>query len=397
MTETKHPLVYRGSVKNIYRVKAPRGRTPGRYLFEFTDDYSVFDYGKMPDRIRGKGSAIAMMSAFLFEEMARPASWRSLFRWSDVWARLGGDRTRTRLMRSPTGRRLAREGLPTHYLGMVDEAGRRRTFAQLRRPTHRILVKAVPVNAPERLALDGRTVWDYSAFHPGCAQFLIPLESVFRFGVPRGSSLLERLRTDPGYLREIGLERAPREGEWLSKPVVEFFSKLEPMDRHLSLEAAMNFSGLGGTGFVDMTEQFLLAAIYLYDLFLRRGLDLWDGKLEFVKSGDQVLLADSITPDELRITHGGTQLSKEPLRQYYKKNDKAFQEVLKAIKTEGPATGSVRRQVRGRLGRGPRKLDPDFRRVVEQMYRALTYRITGSRLFEDSRDLDEVVRLLRSA
>ena len=55
MTDKANPLVYKGSVKNIRMIQEPKKRSPGRYAFEFTDDYSVFDYGKMPDRIRGKG------------------------------------------------------------------------------------------------------------------------------------------------------------------------------------------------------------------------------------------------------------------------------------------------------------------------------------------------------
>ncbi len=91
MTEKAYPLVYKGSVKNIRMIREPKKRSPGRYAFEFTDDYSVFDYGKMPDRIRGKGSAIAMMSAYLFEAMENPAAWKALFRRGRVWERAGGE------------------------------------------------------------------------------------------------------------------------------------------------------------------------------------------------------------------------------------------------------------------------------------------------------------------
>ena len=68
-----------------------------------------------------------------------------------------------------------------------------------------------------------------------------------------------------------------------------------------------------------------------------------DGKLEFVKVGDRLLLADSITPDELRLTYRGTQISKEPLRQYYRKRDPGFLAVMKALKEEGGASSSIQR------------------------------------------------------
>ena len=392
MSKSPYPILYRGSVKNL-RIVTPPGKTaPGKYLFEFTDDYSVFDYGKMPDAIRGKGCAIAMMSAHLFEQLESAQSWKRLFRREEAWEGAGGDELRVRLRRSPAGRGVMSRGLRTHYLGLLDDQGRCRTLERLEAPSNRLLVKAVPVLAPRRMTLDGRLIWDYSPFSPNVSQYLIPLENVFRFGVPQGSSLLERLKRNPAYAKQIGLESLPREGEWLSRPVLEFFSKLEPMDRFLTPETALNFSGLTGDLFGDLWDLSLLVAVFLHDLFRSRGLELWDGKFEFVKVRSEILLADSITPDELRITHGGNQLSKEPLRQYYKRRDPEFLRVLADIKDEGaPLHGSVRSEVKKRLNRPPSRLDPAFRRNVEEMYRALTFCITGSRFFAGGMDLEEVI------
>jgi phosphoribosylaminoimidazole-succinocarboxamide synthase len=351
----------------------------------------------MPDAVRGKGCAIAMMSAYLFEQMEQPRAWKSLFRGSEGWKRLGGDALRERLRRSPAGKSLVSGGLRTHYIGLLDSQGRCRKLDRLEAPSSRLMVKAVPMIAPRPVSVDGHKVWDYTPFYPGLPQYLIPLENVFRFGVPRGSSLLERLKTNPAYGRQIGLYSPPREGEWLPRPVLEFFSKLEPMDRYLSLEKALNFSGLGGDKFSMLRDLSLLVAVFLYDLFRSRGLDLWDGKFEFIKVRDEILLADSITPDELRITCKGTQLSKEPLRQYYKQEDPAFLSAMHEIKEEGLASQrAIRNQVKRRLKRPVKKLDPAFRKIVEQMYQALTFRITGSPLFDKALDLDSVVEDLKA-
>lgn len=43
-------LVYEGSVKRLLE----RADIPERLYFEFTDDFSVFDWGKMPDSISKK-------------------------------------------------------------------------------------------------------------------------------------------------------------------------------------------------------------------------------------------------------------------------------------------------------------------------------------------------------
>ena len=395
MTRKADQLVYRGSVKNIRQVKAPKGKIPGRYIFEFTDDYSVFDYGKMPDKIRGKGAALAMMSAYLFEELASPEAWQSLFRASQKWEKIGGSPLRNRLMKSAAGKKVRERGLATHYIGLLDREGKVKRLSQLREPTHKLLVKAVPVVDPRPLSIADNVIWDYSMFHPGLTQFLVPLENVFRFGVPVGSSLLKRLKRDPGYVRQIGLDRIPREGQWLERPVLEFFSKLEPSDRLLSSEAALNFSGLNGESLLELIDLCLLTAVFLYNLFLDRGLDLWDGKFEFVKSGDELLLADSITPDELRITMKNTQLSKEPLRQYYKKYDPEFHGGINAIKDQGPQASSIRKAVKARIGRPPKRLDPEFKGIIEQMYQALVYRITASDLMAGSMTLEDVVLQLK--
>ena len=53
--------MYAGSVKNIYSTDSV-----SNLIFEFTDDYSVFDWGKMPDAIPRKGEALAkLMPSFL--------------------------------------------------------------------------------------------------------------------------------------------------------------------------------------------------------------------------------------------------------------------------------------------------------------------------------------------
>ena len=40
-------------------------------VFEFTDDYSVFDYGKMPDVIPNKGEALCRMAAYNFQQLKK--------------------------------------------------------------------------------------------------------------------------------------------------------------------------------------------------------------------------------------------------------------------------------------------------------------------------------------
>jgi len=74
------------SVKE-FRVDEPAtADSLGRGRFVFTDAYSVFDWGQMPDAIPRKGASLCAMGAFNFEL-------------------------------------LEDEGIPTHYRGVADPAG----------------------------------------------------------------------------------------------------------------------------------------------------------------------------------------------------------------------------------------------------------------------------------
>ena len=57
--------IYAGSVKTLYP-----DADPAYVWFEYTDDYSVFDWGKMPDPIPGKGEASRASAS------SSSASWR---------------------------------------------------------------------------------------------------------------------------------------------------------------------------------------------------------------------------------------------------------------------------------------------------------------------------------
>jgi len=99
-------LVYDGSVKRVWR---PAG-DDGSYWFEFTDDYSVFDWGKMPDTIANKGKALVALGAFFFQYLADNKTWINLAesshlqKFNQEWLR--------RLLNQPLFNRLTTHGAP---------------------------------------------------------------------------------------------------------------------------------------------------------------------------------------------------------------------------------------------------------------------------------------------
>ncbi|MEM2727184.1 MAG: phosphoribosylaminoimidazolesuccinocarboxamide synthase, partial [Archaeoglobaceae archaeon] len=59
-----------GSVKDLIVLKSPNGGL-GEGIFEFSNRYSVFDYGEMPDKIEGKGASLCLISAYFFEKLEK--------------------------------------------------------------------------------------------------------------------------------------------------------------------------------------------------------------------------------------------------------------------------------------------------------------------------------------
>ena len=57
-----------GSVKELEIATEPTADSNGNGFFNFKDTYSVFDWGAMPDLIKDKGKALALMGAKTFIE-----------------------------------------------------------------------------------------------------------------------------------------------------------------------------------------------------------------------------------------------------------------------------------------------------------------------------------------
>lgn len=390
----KYKKIYTGSVKNLRVKRRTTVNKPGVILFEFTDDYSVFDYGKMPDSIPGKGASAAICSAYFFERIGSARAWKE-FAASDVWKHVRQKALRESLLNSKELRRLKRKGMPTHYRGILNRDGQAVSLAKLREPSNVIEVDAVNIIPPQALSFAGRRIWNYNHLHTGMINFLVPLECVFRFGLPAGSSLLERLEQMPDYHEQLGLSSKPKGGATLSRPVVEYSSKLEPADRYLPYEWALNVSGLSNEDFVTITHYTLLLALFLRREFGRAGVKLWDGKFEFLHLGE-LALGDAITPDELRLTLRGAQLSKEPIRQYYRKHEPQFVAAMDEAKRIATRVDkSLAKIVNEDLKSPPPKLDAEFFAAVRDMYVGLTETICATGLFGDVPSLTEVQKVFK--
>ena len=290
-------LHYQGSVKNLY--SAPNTND---LFFEFTDDYSIFDWGKMPDAIPGKGQALLSMAENFFKLWSSPSTWKE-FRQSYGVSDLS-------VLEIKILQDFCYKGVPSHFLRKVQREDR-----------SLLQVKKMKMTFPMLRHEGEHKLWIYPDRSETWVDEFIPLEVIFRLGAPKGSSLLKRTWSMEQWSK-WGLSNAPVEGERFHDVVVEFSTKLEDSDRILSDVIAQEISSLTSEDLQLLKATTSLLARQLEYFFASLGIELWDGKFEFgatKKPGENIkfVLVDALGPDELRLTYQGAPLSKEFLRQIY--------------------------------------------------------------------------------
>lgn len=333
-----------GSVKDLTVLVPPTEMEAGRGVFEFSDRYSVFDWGEMPDHIPEKGSSLCLISAYFFE----------LFE---------------------------KAGLKTHYIGL-EQNGEVLSLSSISKPSNRMHVRLFRVIHPEKKG----NVYDYSRFKELDRNYLIPLEVIYRFSLPDGSSVFRRLESGQLKPSDLGLSAPPEPGTVLEKPFVDFSTKLEPYDRYLSREEAFQISGLSDKLFKEMVEMTVEAASMIWERYSAIGLVNDDGKFEFAldESGDLVIIDAVGTPDECRISYNNVKLSKELARYFYR--DTAWhKEVEEAKKTFGS-------DWRSHVTSQPHRLNTEQAKVLSNIYRTITNEVTGIRFFDDAPSIAQLIQ-----
>jgi phosphoribosylaminoimidazole-succinocarboxamide synthase len=338
------------SVKE-FRIEEPA--TPdalGRGTFHFTDDYSVFDWGKMPDEIPRKGASLCTMGAFNFE-------------------------------------RLEAAGVPTHYRGVVVNGGIVDLASAVEAGQAPREMAIALTQVPDLPFVDG--AYDYDTYHDAAGEnYLIPLEIVFRNTVPVGSSL--RSRTEP-HDHGLGLPEWPAETVDLDDPIVEFSTKYEEGDRYLDRAEADRIAGKAD---LDGLETIAREVNRIVSERAREvGLDHQDGKIECLYHDGEARVADVVgTFDENRFAYGGQQVSKEVLRQYYKRAHPEWVEAVASAKDRAKAEGIE--DWHDLCDREPPALPDRVIGAASDLYGAGANAYTGSATF-DAPDLADAVEVVR--
>lgn len=355
--------VYEGSVKSLYRKDAE----PDYLYFDYTNDYSVFDWGKMPNPITNKGRNLCLMGGMLFKELEQPASWQTLksfdFPQDKNWL--------SDVFNNATYEQFCQRGIETHFDAFTTEDGKKLNLEQAVASSDEqvyLKVHAADVAPLQRHIFQNQLLYDYPRLNVGKQNqtTFLPLEIVFRFGVPEGSSLLSRLEKNPSLLKDYQLEKIPVAGEMLKKPIIEFFTKLEAEDRKLSLQEALLISQLPFEAFERLYQTAELTALWIYKRFTESGMTLWDGKIEIAYHADKAtqafVLVDTIGLDELRVSYKNYELSKELIRRYYRKTE--WHDIIKDCQQNEPKRFATEKDSLP----NPPELPAYIQNAVEQIY-----------------------------
>jgi phosphoribosylaminoimidazole-succinocarboxamide synthase len=230
--------------------------------------------------------------------------------------------------------------------------------------------------------------YDYSMFTPNLTNFLIPLEIIYRNGLPEGSSVFKRLR-EGLKLEDLGLEHYPEPGEHLEKPIFDVSTKLEERDRYITWTEAQQIAGLSDREVVEIKEKLLQVNNLITKIAEKANLENEDGKIELAFDPNRKLMVVDVvgTLDECRFTYKGVHVSKEIARQFYKKTE--WYKDVEEAKREANTSGI--KEWKGLCKSQPPRLDPDLERIICNMYMAAANECSGLNLF-DAPKLENVIK-----
>ena len=331
-----------GSVKNLTVLEEPTENKSGSGFFEFSDRYSVFDWGEMPDHISYKGASLAIITSHFFEI-------------------------------------LKKRGIPNHYLGAVVD-GKTLEFGKVDKPFNTIKVKLVRVVEPERK----NNEYDYSMYKNISKNFLLPMECIYRNSVPEGSSFWERYNRGEIEYEDKIVPNVP-----LRKPILDVSTKLEETDRYITWNQAREYADLDPDQIEEIKSLLSNVNSIITEETKRAGIVNQDGKLEFaIDDRGFIMVVDALgTLDECRFLFDDIALSKEILRKHYRKS-KWYKEVKKVKEKNGKDWKKF-------VKIHPDPLPAELKKVVSEMYQSVANLISGKNFF-DVPKLDEIVESLSS-
>lgn len=358
-----------GSVKDLRILKEPEENKVGIGNFVFSDRYSIFDWGEMPDLITNKGASLAVMAAFNLEK-------------------------------------LRENGIRTHYKGLVDSNENLVKFQDLKEGSNGSNIMQVylaQVHEPVKKETEDKVEYDYSDYEKNRGilnNFLVPLEIIFRNGLPEGSSVFKKIKKVKlirneekrekalmQIYQDLGLSSEPKPGDMLPETVIGYTTKLEAEDRHLSEDEAYKISGLREEEFLRIKPLALRVNEIITEQAEKTGFKHYDGKVEILYYEGLVICDVVGTFDENRFGLDDEQVSKEVLRQWYKKNQPDWVKACNEWKDKGEGWQE-------KCPIKPMNLPEEFSELVSQMYLAGCNKYIEKKIFNVS-ELEGIMEELK--
>jgi phosphoribosylaminoimidazole-succinocarboxamide synthase len=168
--------------------------------------------------------------------------------------------------------------------------------------------------------------------------------------------------------QKLGFSGPQKPGTRLDKPLLDVATKLEPTDRYMDWSEAQDMAKLSDAQLKQVKDTALKVDDFLNKKAASLGLYHEDGKVEFVMDDrGQLLLADVFgTLDENRFTRNGKDVSKQVIRDYYKKTP-WYAELEAAKKTTDIKSDWPK----------PPKLAGGFAQIVGNIYKSFAQEWTG--------------------
>ena len=310
-----------GSVKSLRMINEPTENEMGRGVFVFSDDYSVFDYGKMPDIIPDKGASLCAMAAYNFKKL--------------------------------------------------EELGYKSHFVRLVKPNEMEVKLVRKITSDLSEEINNR---------------MIPLEIIFRDVLGDGSSVFRRLKKGEITYQDFGLDHYPTPEEKLEKPIIEFSTKYEPVDRYFkTIEEARGYAKISENKINELRNQALSINHFLRQRCNELGWVHLDGKVEagLDPQGNIVWVDAFGTLDEDRFECKGLKLSKQIMRNYYRTTP--WYEELNKAKDSG---------VDPKNWPKPERLPEELVSFTSDIYKTAANLWTGEEVFKNAKSMDELFKEL---
>ncbi len=306
----------------------------GRFLVHrFHDQFSVLNWGRMPDSLAGRGRVSALVFSVLNSRYCDGESWRQFLRSPEALSFRKSGASLSQGGSVSSGLNALADSLPlkSNFAGSVSEENFKSCDQSKAIPRSALVLDASglfsgatwypvcgyfeEIRAPQALVM-GRAIHDFETWRNHTGPKRLPFEIECHFVL--NDSSLRSLNTDAISIPKTASLRMLQSGATFDFPLMELVLTSDPCERKIGLTEALAITGFSP---VRLQELFLQAAwiaawvrhqirvFRLHSVRLRFGLD----------AGGNTVLLDAFEPDDLILEEQGAWIHPGALLDFYSK------------------------------------------------------------------------------